>query len=79
MAIKSAKEKALYLAEELGQTIGAALNIEEVRDKGYSYGRSSVASNYAGTVSSSYSSNISELSLGQIIIFTEIKATFELK
>lgn len=59
LAIKAAKEKAVALAKELGQTIGKANMIQEIQEDTYSYYSPLSSSSYAGT---NWLSNVSAAS-----------------
>lgn len=79
MAIVAAKEKAIYLAEELNLKIGKAIRIEE---KNSSFRKSNYYPNPFNSQTSvkSYSNfSSNEISLGEISINAEIKISFELK
>lgn len=59
LAIKAAKEKAVALAKELGQTIGKANLIQEIQEDAYSYYGPWSSSGYSGA---NWASNVSTFS-----------------
>jgi uncharacterized protein len=85
MAIKAAREKADALAKAVGQSIGAAININEVSNNwwgwyGYrgSMGANAVSQNVAGAPSGGASGSISGFAPGQITVSASVNVTFQL-
>ncbi len=69
-ALKAAQAKAQFMAEQLGQTIGKAVNIVENTSTLYGYN--------ANVVTRSSSSEDTPMPLGKISIREQVSATFEL-
>jgi|SRR5687768_1380592 len=84
-AMKAAKEKAVALANEVGQRVGKAVNIAEAGltvSAAYEEEDSNPASNYRNSVSAeitqSTSDNQGTIAPGMISIIARVKVTFEL-
>jgi uncharacterized protein len=74
LAIRAAREKAIALTAEIGQTIGKAHSIQE---EGYS--RSALSNNYSTAVSGSFSSDEdSAFAPGMITITAQVTVSFVL-
>ena len=77
MAIRAAREKAVALTGEIGQTIGKAYSIvEEGTSREFS---NSVGSNTRSSVGGNYSETEGTIALGQISISARVVVSFELK
>ncbi|MCG3145694.1 MAG: 26 kDa periplasmic immunogenic protein [Gammaproteobacteria bacterium] len=74
LAIKAAREKALAIAQEIGQTIGKAYSIQEEGAVNRFDGR-----NATTVISGSYSDSESSIAPGQISVTARVVASFELK
>lgn len=80
MALKAAREKAILLAEEVGSTLGDAIQIsEESAPSFYRQTAQNVMSNVGFEAPSTPSSEDGGLALGQIKVTSSVRATFELK
>lgn len=78
-AIKAAREKAVALTAEIGQTIGKAYSILEVTPTRYAIAQNAMA-NYSGTVSAdAIEDSEGTLALGQIKINARVEVRFELQ
>jgi uncharacterized protein YggE len=76
-AIKAAREKAVALTREIGQTIGKAYSIEEeAPERGYS--SANLSANTSRTLDSDTVDSEGTLSLGQIRISARVTVRFEL-
>jgi uncharacterized protein YggE len=74
MAIRAAREKALALTKEIGQTIGKA---HTIREEGYSYGNSNISANSTNVISGSYSSEEnSTIAPGMITVSARVTVSF---
>lgn len=74
MAIRAAREKALALTREIGQTIGKA---HTIREEGYSYGNSNVTANTTSMISGSYSGEEnSTVAPGMITVSARVTVSF---
>lgn len=74
IAIKAAREKALAMAQEIGQTIGKAYSIQEEGAVNNQYQR-----NVTTVISGSYSDSESSIAPGQISVTARVVVSFELK
>jgi uncharacterized protein YggE len=74
LAIRAAREKAVALTAEIGQTIGKAYTISEE-----GYGRSAVSNNYSTSLSGSFSSDEdSAFAPGMITVTAQVTVSFVL-
>lgn len=74
MAIRAAREKALALTKEIGQTIGKA---HTIREEGYSYGNSNVSANTTNVISGNYSDEEnSTIAPGMITVSARVTVSF---
>jgi uncharacterized protein YggE len=82
LALKAAREKAVAMANELGQKVGKAIYIVEVGSEISSAyeteSSSSYASNYSSSVADGVPDNKSSVAPGMMSISARIKVTFEL-
>jgi hypothetical protein len=74
LAIKAAREKALAMAQEIGQTIGKAYSIQEEGAVNNYFAR-----NATTVISGSYSDSESSIAPGQISVTARVVVSFELK
>jgi uncharacterized protein len=74
LAIRAAREKAVALTAEIGQTIGKAHSIQEE-----GYGRSALSNNYSSVISGSFSSDEnSAFAPGMISVTAQVTVSFVL-
>jgi uncharacterized protein YggE len=74
MAMRAAREKALALTKEIGQTIGKA---HTIREEGYSYGNSNISANTTNVIGGSYSDEEnSTIAPGMITVSARVTVSF---
>ncbi|HKS29879.1 MAG TPA: SIMPL domain-containing protein [Pyrinomonadaceae bacterium] len=74
MAIRAAREKALALTKEIGQTIGKA---HTIREEGYSYGSSNAMANNTTMISGDFSAEeTSTIAPGMITVSARVTVSF---
>jgi uncharacterized protein YggE len=80
LAIKAAREKALAIAQEIGQTIGKAYSIQEEGGLSSRFNQNNrFSQNVATEIGGSYSDLESTIAPGQISITARVVVSFELK
>jgi len=77
MAIKAAREKAIALTREVGQTIGKAYSIHEVQDN--SYTPSNYSQNATSIVGGDFSENEATIAPGMITVRARVLVSFRLE